>query len=185
MRKNVLLSIKGTLILIAVFLMMGCVTNQFADDPLETVEALNLERYLGEWYEIARFQSGFEKNIFGATAEYSLREDGRIKVLNSGFKKNLDGPYTSIEAVAWRPDDNLPGELKVRFFKLFNADYFVFGLDHENYQWALVGNNERKFLWFLSRTPEISEKTLNMMKEMALEQGYDLTNLFFVPQKQR
>ncbi len=172
------------LITSAVFI-TGCATNEFADDPLETVQALDIERYLGRWYEIARFQSGFEKNIVGATAEYSLRDDGRVQVVNSGFKKDLDGKYTSVKAVAWRPDDNVPGALKVKFFGLFTSDYLVFGLDEENYEWALVGNNKREFIWFLSRTPEIEPELLEKMKEMALAQGYDLTDLFFVPQKER
>ena len=72
--------------------------------PLALVPELDLSRYLGRWYEVARYQHPFEKTLQGATAEYSLREDGRIRVLNSGFKKTLDGAYTDIEAVAWRPD---------------------------------------------------------------------------------
>lgn len=183
MKKN---KIKITLLLvISIIFLSSCATNEFADDPLETVGSLDLERYLGRWYEIARYQSGFEKNIYGATAEYSLREDGRIQVVNSGFKKRLDGSYTSVKAVAWRPDDMIPGALKVKFFSLFTSDYLVFGLDEENYEWALVGNNSRKFIWFLSREPTISQETLEIMKNIAVEQGYDLSKLFFVPQKER
>jgi apolipoprotein D and lipocalin family protein len=173
------------LVFLLVFLLTGCASSQFIDDPLDTVTTLDLEKYLGQWYEIARFDSNFEKNIYGATAEYSLRNDGRVDVLNSGFKSSIDGPYTSIKAVAWRPDDNIPGALKVKFFNLFSADYLVFGLDQENYQWALVGNNSRDFLWFLSRTSKLSEDTIEMMKKLALEQGYDLTDLYFVPQIKR
>jgi len=175
----------GAVLAFTATLMLGCVTNQYAGDPLDTVDSLDLQRYLGQWYEIARYQKGFEKNIYGTTAEYSLREDGRIKVVNSGFKNSLDGPYTSVEAVAWRPDDQVPGALKVRFFKLFTSDYLVFGLDEENYQWALVGNNERDSLWFLSRTHEISDETMTEMENIAAAQGYDLSELFIVPQKPR
>ena len=173
------------MLLISLIFLSSCATNEFADDPLETVESLDLERYLGRWYEIARYQSGFEKNIYGATAEYSLREDGRIQVVNSGFKKSLDGKYTSVKAVAWREDDNVPGALKVKFFSLFTSDYLVFGLDQDNYEWALVGNNSRKFIWFLSRKPTISPETLEMMKLIAIKEGYDLSKLFYVPQKER
>jgi lipocalin len=181
-KNNIILTM---LLLMSTLFITSCATNQFEGDPLETVESLDLERYLGRWYEIARFQSGFEKNIYGATAEYSLRKDGRIQVINSGFKNNLDGKYTQVKAVAWREDDNVPGALKVKFFSLFKSDYLVFGIDEENYEWALVGNNNRSFIWFLSRTPEISDETLEMMKDIAIEQGYDLTDLFFVPQKER
>lgn len=172
------------LLLLSIISLTGCATRVFADDPLDTVESLDLERYLGQWYEIARYQKGFEKNIVGATAEYSLRKDGRVQVVNSGFKKTLDGSYTSVKAVAWRPDEAKPGALKVKFFGLFTSDYLVFGLD-EAYQWALVGNNERDSLWFLSRTHEVSEETMEEMKTIAAREGYDLSQLYIVPQKLR
>jgi apolipoprotein D and lipocalin family protein len=89
-----------------------------------------------------------------------------------------------VKAVAWRPDDKVPGALKVRFFGLFAADYLVFGLDEE-YRWALVGSNDRNTLWFLARTPEVSNRTLEEMKAIAVSQGYDLSELFMVPQKER
>jgi apolipoprotein D and lipocalin family protein len=156
-----------------------------AREPLRTVAALDQQRYLGLWYEVARFQHSFEKNLVGTTAEYGLRDDGRIQVLNSGFKKNLDGAYSSVKAVAWIPDPSRPGALKVKFFNLFTSDYLVFGLDEENYRWALVGNNSRQFLWFLSRDPEISAELLEKMKAIATDQGYDLSKLYLVPQKAR
>jgi len=153
--------------------------------PLDLVPSLDLPRYLGRWYEVARYQHGFEKTLVGATAEYALRDDGRVSVLNSGFKKTLDGKYTDVKAVAWRPDDAVPGALKVKFFGLFTSDYLVFGLDEVDYQWALVGNNTRKYLWFLSRTPEVSPELLEKMKGIAEAQGYDLSKLYMVPQKAR
>jgi len=156
-----------------------------AAEPLKTVPTLDVSRYLGRWYEVARFQHSFEKTLVGATAEYSLREDGKIAVLNSGFKISLDGRYRSVKAVAWVPDPAKPGAIKVKFFGLFPSDYLVIGLDAENYQWAVVGNNTRKYLWFLSRTPEISDELLEKMKVIAQAQGYDLSGLYLVPQKAR
>jgi apolipoprotein D and lipocalin family protein len=153
--------------------------------PLELVPALDPARYSGRWYEIARFPQYFENGLVGTTAEYSLREDGRIGVVNSGFKKTLDGKYSGVKAVAWIPDPEKPGALKVKFFSLFAADYLVFGLDADDYQWALVGNNSRKFLWFLSRTPTISDELLEKMKAIAQGQGYDLSKLYLVPQRER
>jgi len=153
--------------------------------PLDLVPALDLQRYLGRWYEVARYQHGFEKTLVGATAEYALRDDGKVSVLNSGFKKTLEGKYTDVKAVAWRPDDAVPGALKVKFFGLFSSDYLVFGLDDVDYQWALVGNNNRNYLWFLSRTPEVAPELLETMKGMAEAQGYDLSKLYIVPQKAR
>jgi apolipoprotein D and lipocalin family protein len=154
-------------------------------DPLMSVPRLDLERYLGRWYEIARYQHGFEKDLVGVTAEYSLRPDGRIEVVNSGFKATLEGKYSQVKAVAWRPDASRPGALKVRFFGLFSSDYLVFGLDDKDYSWAMVGNDARKFLWFLSRTPTISAEQWATMRAIAEKQGYDLSKLNAVPQKER
>ena len=172
----------GTL---SVLLLGGCASTPEGLGPLDTVPAVDVQRYLGRWYEIARFQHRFEKSIVGATAEYSLRDDGRIQVLNSGFKKDLNGAYSQVKAVAWVPDAARPGALKVRFFGLFTSDYLIFGLDPENYSWALVGSDKRNYLWFLARTPEISEELFSRMKDMAQGQGYDLSGLYKVPQKAR
>lgn len=152
--------------------------------PLETVPVLDVNRYLGRWYEIARFQHSFEKTLVGATAEYALRDDGRVSVLNSGFKRALDGKYTKATAVAWVPDPARPGALKVKFFGLFTSDYLVMGLG-EDYEWAVVGNDDREYLWFLARTPEVSPELLERMKAIALDQGYELSGLYLVPQKER
>ena len=163
----------------------GCASVPGGAQPLDTVDSVDVQRYLGRWYEIARFQHGFEKSTLGATAEYSLRPDGRIQVVNSGFKKALDGKYTEVKAVAWVPDSSKPGALKVKFFGLFTSDYLIFGLDQEKYSWALVGSNERDFVWFLSRTPTVSDDLLAKMKAIAVAQGYDLSGLYLVPQKAR
>jgi apolipoprotein D and lipocalin family protein len=154
-------------------------------DALQLVQSLDPERYAGRWYEISRFQHGFEKSLVGVTAEYGIRADGKIDVLNSGFKNGLEGKYTSIEALAWVPDASKPGALKVRFFGLFASDYLVFGLDQEKYSWALVGNNSRNFLWFLSRTPTVSPELMEAMKKTAESQGFDISKLYEVPQKAR
>jgi apolipoprotein D and lipocalin family protein len=165
--------------------LLGCASVPPGMQPLALVDQVDVQKYLGRWYEIARFQHGFEKDIVSATAEYSLRPDGRIQVVNSGFKKTLDGKYTEVKAVAWVPDAARPGALKVRFFSLFSSDYLVFGLDQEGYSWALVGENSRSYVWFLARTPTVSDDLLIKMKEIAVSQGYDLSGLYMVPQKAR
>jgi apolipoprotein D and lipocalin family protein len=163
----------------------GCASIPEGKAPLELVSPVDASRYLGRWYEIARFQHGFEKSIVGATADYSLRSDGQIQVVNSGFKNGLDGKYSEVRAVAWIPDPSRPAALKVKFFGLFSSDYLIFGLDQDNYTWALVGGDSRGFLWFLSRTPTIPADVLARMKAIAVSQGYDLTDLYMVPQKER
>jgi apolipoprotein D and lipocalin family protein len=163
----------------------SCATAPRGLGPLGLVDGVDLQRYLGRWYEIARFPQGFEKSLVGVTAEYSVREDGRVQVVNSGFRNALDGPYTEARAVAWVPDPSRPAALKVQFFWPFAADYLIFGLDREGYTWALVGENSRSYLWFLSRTPQIDDAVLSQMKELAVSQGYDLSRLEMVPQKPR
>jgi len=170
---------------ITVLALFGCASTPRGHGPLRLVENLDVQRYLGRWYEIARFTKGFEKNIVGATAEYSLREDGRIRVVNSGFRNTLDGPYTEAKGVAWAPDPRRPAALKVSFFWPFAGDYLVFGLDQESYSWAIVGSDSRSYLWFLARTPQISDELFQKMEQIARDQGYDLSKLDKVPQKPR
>ena len=153
--------------------------------PLILVDKLDTQRYLGRWYEVARFQHRFEKSLVGVTAQYSLRSDGRIRVVNSGFRNDLSGPYTEAVGVAWVPDPRRPAALKVRFFWPFSGNYLVFGLDEMDYSWVLVGDNSRRYLWFLARTPEISKELFERMKQIARDQDYDLSGLSAVPQKPR
>lgn len=166
-------------------ILLGGVAVASADQlaPLALVPALDPARYAGTWYEIARYQQGFEKSLVGVTAEYALRPDGRISVLNAGYKQSLDGAYSSIKAEAWQPDPSKPGALKVRFFGLFVSDYLVFALDQEGYSWALVGNDSRGFLWFLSRSPTVSPELWAKLKAIATSQGYDMSKLYVVPQR--
>jgi lipocalin len=186
MRAKVSIIMVALLVLITSLILFGCAGTQEKEmEPLELVDTVDVERYLGRWYEIARFQHRFEKNIVGTTAEYSLMDNGKIRVVNSGFKGSLDGKYKEVKAVAWVPDPSRPAALKVKFFRLFASDYLIFGLDQENYSWALVGSNSRDFLWFLARTHEIDAATIEVMKGIARGQGYDLSGLYMVPQKPR
>ena len=103
-----------------------------------TVARLDLKRYMGKWYEIARFNHRFERGMDGVTAEYSLREDGKIKVLNRGWKK---GAWHLIKGKAKLPDKSQPGKLRVSFFPFIYSDYYVMELDEEHYSYAglLIG----------------------------------------------
>ncbi len=169
-----------------ILVLAGCAsTPPTGIEPVELVDSVDLERYIGLWYEIARIPNRFEKNIYAPTAEYTLRNDGKIRVVNSGFKGGLDGKYTEVMGVAWIPDPNELAALKVSFFWPFASDYMIIGLDTENYDWAVVGNNSREFLWFLARTHEIDETLHRKMEEIAGSQGFDIESLDKVPQKPR
>ena len=141
-----------------------------------TVKNLDLKRYLGTWYEIARFPHSFEKDLQGVTATYSLREDGKIKVLNQGYKGSINGPLKVAEAKAKIPDPTKPARLRVSFFLFFYSDYLVLELDPD-YQWALVGSKSENFLWILSRTSKMDPAVYNNLVNKAKERGYDISRL--------
>jgi apolipoprotein D and lipocalin family protein len=147
-----------------------------------TVKELDLNRYLGTWYEIARFPHSFEKNLVGVTATYSLKEDGMIKVLNEGFKNTLDGERSKAIGKAKIPNKLEPGKLKVSFFWIFYADYYVLELDAENYQYVMIGSSSDKYFWILSRTPQMDPQIYNMLLDKACKRGYNLKKLYKVPQ---
>lgn len=147
-----------------------------------TVKELDLNRYLGTWYEIARFPHSFEKGMAGVTANYSLREDGKIRVLNKGYKNGLNGKFSVAEGKAKIPDKSQPGKLKVSFFWIFYGDYNVLELD-KDYQYVMIGSSTDKYFWILCRTPQMDEATYNMLLEKARKRGYNLDKLEKVLQK--
>lgn len=144
-----------------------------------TVKQLNIPRFMGKWYEIARYEHSFEKGMTHVTAEYSLMEDGKIKVINRGIK---NGKPKEIIGKAKQPDPKeYPGRLKVSFFLWFYADYYILELD-KDYQYALIGSSTDKYLWILSRTPELPKPILDKLLENIKRRGYDLSKLVFVDQ---
>ncbi len=146
-----------------------------------TVKKLDPNRYLGTWYEIARFPHSFEKGLVGVTATYSMRPDGKIKVLNQGRKGSLDGKLSIAEGKAKILDPTKPANLKVSFFWIFYAEYNVLELD-ENYQYVLIGSSSDKYLWILSRSPQMEEATYQRLVENARQRGYDVSKLIKVQQ---
>lgn len=143
------------------------------------VAQLDLQRFLGTWYEIARFDHSFEKGIDNATAEYSLRDDGKIRVVNSGWK---NGERQVAEGKAKCPDPvGNPAHLKVAFFLFFYADYNVLYLDSD-YRYMLIGSKSDKYLWILSRMPELEEQDTRILLDEAERRGYDISGLIWVDQ---
>ena len=148
-----------------------------------TVKELDLNRYMGKWYEIARFPHFFEKNLVGVIASYKLQGDGMIEVKNEGIKYTLDGEKSFATGKGKLPDKAEPGKLKVSFFWIFYADYYVLELDAINYQYAMVGSSSDKYFWILCRTPHMDETTYNMLLDKARKRGYNLEKLIKVPQQ--
>ena len=146
-----------------------------------TVSRLDMERYLGTWYEIARFPHSFEKGLVGVTANYSLRSDGKIKVVNKGYKGSFEGKASTAIGKAKIPDPSKPARLKVSFFLFFYADYFVLELD-VNYQWAVIGSSSPKYLWVLSRVPRMDPVLYKALVDKVEKRGYDISRLILVEQ---
>lgn len=174
----------------AILIVLIIINSSFAEPNAQkimtdksVVKELDLQRYLGTWYEIARYDHSFERGLVGVTANYSLRSDGMIRVLNSGYKGTLEGKYVQAVGKARIPDRvNEPARLQVSFFLFFYSDYLVFELD-KDYQWAVIGSRSDNYLWILSRTPEMNREQYNELLEKIKKRGYDLSGLIMVEQK--
>lgn len=165
-------------IALAAFIFPGLILAQ--DGRIEeAIPEFKLSRYLGKWYEIARFDHSFERGLTNVTAEYRLRDDGKIDVINSGWK---DGNYKVANGKARQPEPmENPAHLEVSFFLFFYSDYNVMMLD-DMYRVALVGSSSPGYLWILSRTPQIDESTKNAILKEAQRRGYDTSGLIWVNQ---
>ena len=156
--------------------MFGWAGTAKSDSQLTVVDTVNLNRYLGKWYEIASYPSWFQKECTGSTAEYSLMSDGKIQVVNRCHKGSLEGPLKESKGKAEVVDTATNAKLKVWFFWPFKGDYWIIDLDSD-YQWAVVGEPSRKYLWILSRTPTMDEAVYQGILERLLPKGYDADKL--------
>jgi len=148
--------------------------------PLEAVPSVDVERYMGLWYEIARYPTSFQKDCEGTTAEYMLREDGRVDVRNTCRFGTKDGEPRSAEATARVMDSSNGARIFVNFAPVplpaGRGNYWIIHLD-EDYQHALVGEPSGRFLWMLSRTPEVKPEVREELNAAAVAAGYDLSLL--------
>ena len=144
-----------------------------------TVDLLDLKKYMGRWYEIARFDHSFERNLEQCEAFYALLPDNRVSVTNSGINIKTDKKKISYGKAKLGDRE---GQLRVSFFLFFYSDYNILALG-EGYEWALVGSKSPKYLWILSRRPVMDEKTYNHIVEIAQERGYDTSKLIRVSQQ--
>ena len=157
----------------------SCHSNDQIMVNTSTVKQFDIPRFMGKWYEIARYEHTFEKGMSHVTAEYSLLSNGKIRVINRGIK---NGKPKEIIGKAKQPYPiEYPGRLKVSFFLWFYADYYILELDKE-YQYAIIGSSSDKYLWILSRTPDMPEEKLNEFLQNIKRRGYDLSRLVFIEQ---
>ena len=144
-----------------------------------TVKEFDLSRYLGEWYEIARYNHSFERGMDNTMAEYILQDNGKVFVLNTGWK---NGKFKVAEGKAkYKDPEGNPGALKVSFFWFFYSEYNVMMID-EDYQMSLVGSKSDNYLWILSRTPIPDPDLLRTFLDEAEKRGYDTSKLIWVDQ---
>jgi len=166
-------------ILLLILIMISI--KSFSQSKPSVVQSVDLNRYSGLWYEIARLPNPFEKNLKCVTATYTLREDGRITVLNSGHKISDPSAVSSSEGVAWVPDKNVPAKLKVRFFWPFSGNYWIIHLD-KDYKYVIVGDPSYKYLWILGREKVMDDATYKMLLDKAISEGFDIKPIIKVEQ---
>lgn len=171
----------GKVFILSIILMvslLACSQNLLAPEPVKRVD---LVKYSGVWYEIARFPNNFQKNCDCTTAEYIIVPGkSYIQVVNRcfDFKKNESN---FVKGKAFVADTLTNARLKVQFFWPFKSDYWIIGLD-EAYNWAIVSTPNREYLWILSRTKTLSDSTFNLIKDQLLSKKFDLSKLYISKQ---
>jgi apolipoprotein D and lipocalin family protein len=149
---------------------------------LKTVEYVDVVRYMGTWFEIAKFPQRFEKGLVGVTANYALLPNGKVRVLNRGYKGDFNGKLKTAKGKAWIVDTATNAKLKVSFFWPFAGNYWIIELG-KNYEYVVVGDESRKYLWILSRTPQMDEAVYNELLRRVQDKGFDISKLEKNPQK--
>ena len=166
-----------SLITATLLLLAGCTG---LPEGIEPVTGFDKDRYLGTWYEIARLDHSFERGLSQVTAEYTLNDDGSIKVINRGYNEEK-GEWEEAEGRAVFVGDSDVGHMKVSFFGPFYASYVVFELD-DDYSTVYITGYNRDYLWLMSRTPEVSDEVLEAFKARAEAEGFELGELIVVEQ---
>lgn len=151
---------------------------------VEVIDNFELNNYLGLWYEIARLDHRFERDLTDVTANYSLREDGGVKVVNRGYNTE-DQEWQEAIGKAYFNGGPSQGRLKVSFFGPFYGGYNIVELDQKGYQWSMVVGPDRSYLWILSRTPDLDPAILDRLTNRAAELGFPGDELIFVTHERR
>jgi apolipoprotein D and lipocalin family protein len=174
---NIHRKMMGSFLLLGSMILSGCwfsergaIGNPAVPQPAKEV---NLQKYLGRWYEIARYEASFQEGCEAVAADYSLLPDGRINVVNTCRRQNIDGPADSATAKAYVVEGSQNAKLRVSFFWPFYGNYWI--MDRaQDYDWAIVGEPSGRYLWLLFRTPHPTQDLIESVKKRAAEMGYDL-----------
>jgi apolipoprotein D and lipocalin family protein len=162
-------------------LLCACASAGPAPGTLQVVPKVDLGRYAGRWYEIASFPQSFQRGCTDSRADYRLRGDGTVEVLNSCLR---DGRVDTAKGKAWVVDAATGAKLKVSFFWPFRGDYWVIELGGD-YEYAVVSAPSMKYLWILSRTPRMDEQRYQEIVGRLQERGFDVAKLSRTPQGNR
>ena len=168
-----------SLLLLSVAVLFGCTSKPEGVEPIQNFE---LKPYLGKWFEIARLDHSFERGLSNVTAEYELREDGGVTVINRGYSQQ-EQSWKQAEGKAYFVDEPSTGHLKVSFFGPFYSSYIIFELG-EDYDYAFISGYNRDYLWLLSRQPQVDSATLERFKQVARDKGFAVDELILVDQAQ-
>jgi len=150
----------------------SCSTSNYP--PLDVVNSVEIQRYIGKWYEIARLPFKYQEGCNCTTAEYSIIDSTTLRVINKCIK---DGELDDATGKAFVVEGSNNAKLRVQFFWPFHGDYWIIDLDKENYSYAVVGTPSRENLWILSRTPKMDEQLYNMLIEKCKVKGFDISKL--------
>lgn len=164
------------IISVTFILLIACTS---APHGITAVENFDVDRYTGKWYEIARLDHSFERGLTQVTAEYSLRDDGGIKVINRGFNSE-DNAWQTAEGKAYFVEDADTGHLKVSFFGPFYGAYVIFELDKAGYQYAYIAGPNRDYLWLLARQPNLSNAQKQDFVASAQAHGFATEQLIWL-----
>ena len=159
-----------------VFLLSACTS---IPDGIQPVNNFELERYLGTWYEIARLDHSFERDLQQVSAQYSMLDDGGVKVLNRGFNV-VEQEWQEAQGRAYFVGDSDVAHLKVSFFGPFYASYVIILLDLQGYEYAMITGPDRDYLWILARQTSLAPKILETLVNYAKDKGYDTDKLIYV-----
>ncbi len=160
----------------------GCFTSkELSTESIQVVKTFDLQRYLGRWYEIARLPHSFENGLDSVTATYTLRDEGKVEVINKGFN-TAKGEWKEAKGKAFIPDTSAGAFLRVSFFWIFYGDYKIIVLDTLDYSYAMVTSHSKEYLWILSRTPQLDQHVYDELIRKAGEWGFDISKLYKVPQ---
>ena len=167
-------------VMLLCWLMNSCVNMaEGIPEGITPVSDFDKNKYLGKWYEVARLDNKFERGLSEVSAEYSVREDGGVKVLNRGYNEEK-GEWKEAEGKAYFVDSDDVGHLKVSFFGPFYGSYVVFDLDKKDYQYAYITSYKKDLLWFLSRKPVVTEKERQRFIDRVRQDGFNADELIFV-----